>query len=134
MSQMKLPMAQCPSVISESVAKVLLVHGVTLAPDILNELGRNVTQALYSLDESLNELPAEVPEPSIAERFTVGQTLRSLAVLQQPNAEVARALSRVGDWLVDGVGIEEPKQRIRTRVMPVAVPAPRAHRDSNEAA
>lgn len=53
MTKMTLPMARMPAAIAESVAAVLNVHGLSLSPDLLSEIGNNTTQALFALDEPL---------------------------------------------------------------------------------
>jgi len=93
-SKMTLPLAAMPAAISQSVADVLKVHGLTLTPDLLRELGNNVTQALYGLDVSLG-----LEEPSVGERFATGHSLVALAHAGHPNEEAASALGRVGEWL-----------------------------------
>ncbi len=97
MTKMTLPMEQMPSAISESVTAVLQAHGLTLSPELLRELGNNVTQALWALDPS----DGDIKEPAVAERLSVGHTLRTFARVGQPNPETAEALMRVGTWLVE---------------------------------
>lgn len=96
MIKMTLPMASMPSVIRESIATALLAHGLTLSDDMLDELGRNVTQALWSLDPT----DGEVEEPSVADRLAVGETLRALAHGGDYGA-IAEKLGRVGKWVSD---------------------------------
>lgn len=47
-----LPMHSIPAVISQSVRDVLAVHGIILPCAVLAELGNNVTQALFSIDQN----------------------------------------------------------------------------------
>lgn len=101
MTKMILPVAAMPSAISESIAVTLRAHGLTFSPELLAEIGRNTTQALFAYD-----LASEVEEPSVADRLAVGDTLRCLAAAGQPNADTAPALARVGSWLRDGARAE----------------------------
>jgi len=54
-ADMTLPVAAMPAAISDSVAAVLRVHGISIPPDILIEIGKNATQALFGLDVSLDD-------------------------------------------------------------------------------
>lgn len=92
---MTIPAARVHAVIADGIAAALKARGYELSPDLLVDLGRSASDALAELDESL--VAAE--EPSMADRLAVGETLRSLAMMGRPNAEVARALDRVGSWL-----------------------------------
>lgn len=90
---MTLPVKEMPAAISESVELVLKAHGLSLSPDLLSEIGRNTTQALFSLDEGLTR-------PDTGELLAVGHTLRGLA-RSAPGAGTGEALSSVGEWLVE---------------------------------
>lgn len=100
MIKMTLPMAAMSSVISESIASALKAHGLSFSPELLDELGNNVTQALWVLD------PTDGEHPSVADRLAVGDALRCLAAAGQPNADTAPVLARVGAWLRDGARAE----------------------------
>lgn len=111
MTKMTLPMVEMPGVIRESVRAVLCVHGLTLSPDLLREIGNNTTQALYGIDENLDSEESDAAMPSTADRLAVGQTLRALAAAGRPNAETAEALARVGDWLANTAKAELAKDK-----------------------
>lgn len=91
---MVLPMERMPSAISDTVAVTLRAHGLALTPELLAEIGRNTTQALFAIDES-----PDVERPEVGELLSVGETLRALAAAGRPNPETAQALARVGAWL-----------------------------------
>jgi hypothetical protein len=98
LSTVKLPLAAMPAVIADGIATTLLARGLTLSPDMLRELGRNVAQTLCAIDELAM---CEAEEPPIAERLAVGETLRALAKNGYPNAETAEIFARVGEWLAE---------------------------------
>ena len=100
-----LPSASVPKAIAEGVGAVLQSHGLSFSPDLLDELVQGVARELLAIDESL----VADAEPSMAERLTVGETLRSLAMMVRPNAHVAKALERVGTWLSKNAKAELPK-------------------------
>lgn len=99
-ARMTLPVAAMPAAIADTVAVTLRAHGLSLSPELLSELGRNTTQALYALDES-----GAFERPPSGELLSVGQTLRALAHAGgrpgAPHADTAPVLLRVGDWLVE---------------------------------
>ena len=114
MTTMRLPLAKVPAVISESAATTLRAHALELSPELVRELGRNVAQALLSLD--LVAFAGD--EPSAADRLRVGETLRMLARSGSPDPEIAELLMRVGEWLGDAARAE------------LGLPQRRAHADT----
>lgn len=144
MSKLILPMGEMPGVIRESVRDVLKARGLVIAHEtplasrpwfaydalgsdalegVLRELGNNITQALWSIDESLNdsaggsptaageERDGAGPPPaapsrsgctlSAADALAAGQTLRMLAHSGAPGEGTGAVLGRVGEWLVE---------------------------------
>lgn len=53
MSKLILPLAEVPACVRESIDVCLKAHGLSLSPELLLELGNNVAQGLYSIDEQL---------------------------------------------------------------------------------
>lgn len=102
---MNLPAASVPQAIADSVGAVIKSHGLSFSPDLLDEIVHATVQSLLALDESL----VAAAEPTMADRLTVGETLRSLAMMGRPNAHTARALERVGEWMVKNAKAEMPK-------------------------
>lgn len=92
---MTLPVASVPSAIADGLAAAVNAHGLSLSPDLLNEISSKTATALLALDESM----AHDAEPSMSDRLAVGETLRALALMGRPNPETAKALERVGSWL-----------------------------------
>lgn len=94
--------ANVPAAITDAIASALAEHGVhadkLLADGFFAELVERCTAAVVALDESL---PHDAAEPSMADKLAVGETLRMLAVLGRPNAETAKSLGRVGEWLTE---------------------------------
>lgn len=51
MSKLLLPLTAIPPCVRESIDVCLKAHGLSLSPELLTELGNNVAQGLYSIDE-----------------------------------------------------------------------------------
>lgn len=102
---MTLPAANVPHALNEGVAAAFAAHGLSITPDLLDEVVQSAAKSLIAIDESL----VAAAEPSMADRLTVGETLRSLAMMGRPNAGTARALERVGTWLTRNAKAELAK-------------------------
>lgn len=53
MSKLVLQLAEVPACVSESIDVCLKAHGLSLSRELLVELGNNVAQGLYSIDQQL---------------------------------------------------------------------------------
>ena len=133
-TKMTLPLSEVPGVLRESLRTTLTAHGFLvvrlpvghpnalvaqpLTPDqleaLLNEVGRNGAQALFSIDMTPENWGESGPPrreavdsdvPSTADRLSVGQTLRMLA-RTAPGDGTREALARVGEWLTEGAQSE----------------------------